>query len=516
MSVAPAAVTGSRASSRAGMPTAVVLGGLVVIAAAFRFYAIGDQSLWLDEIASVYFARQPLSLLWSDWIIRETNPPLYYTLLHFWIGVFGDGETPIRALSAIIGLASIPLTYLLGRSLATPRVGLLAAAVAAVWTPEIVFSQETRGYMLGLAGVQIGLIGLRGMTGAGMRGCAGSTWSKPAPWAYVAGSLVAIYTHTTLFLFPLLANLYFAWWWLRFSRNRASLWAWFVANAVVALGAAWWAMVTLQQLSTTRANFDWIPRPSLLGFALNVWWGDFPHDLGLIGAALAVAVLVLAWRGLRHLDRPASVLVALFGFGAPLALYAVSQVQPVLLPRTVFWTHVPILIAAAAGIAAEADRRRGQFILVAVVVIATIDSFAMHEARGKEPWRELITALNRELTHRDLVVFDTPSIGAILDYYCGKVTCDFAIAAIASGQSATRAGDRWAVDAYRGPSLDAQAARLVISRYDRIIELRRGTLDPNPLLQQMANSLGPLSTGIELPPYIIARRWKPLTTERGS
>jgi hypothetical protein len=49
-------------------------------AAALRLFTSG-YSLWLDEIAAVRFARQPLALLWSGWMAREANPPLYYSLL---------------------------------------------------------------------------------------------------------------------------------------------------------------------------------------------------------------------------------------------------------------------------------------------------------------------------------------------------------------------------------------------------------------------------------------------------
>jgi len=42
-------------------------------------------SLWSDEAFSAYWIHRPLSYLWTDGLIIETTPPLYYTLLKLWI-----------------------------------------------------------------------------------------------------------------------------------------------------------------------------------------------------------------------------------------------------------------------------------------------------------------------------------------------------------------------------------------------------------------------------------------------
>jgi hypothetical protein len=119
----------------------VVLGGFL------RVHEIGTKGLWLDEAFSVWIAWQPMGEL-LGWLIRvDQHPPLYYTLLHFWIAL-GDTAAIVRGLSALCGTLTIPVMYLLGRRLADDRVGLLAALILAVSPFHVRFAQETRMYTL--------------------------------------------------------------------------------------------------------------------------------------------------------------------------------------------------------------------------------------------------------------------------------------------------------------------------------------------------------------------------------
>ena len=66
---------------------------ILAVALPLRFLTLGRQSLWLDEIASWRFASQDvLHVLRSE----PTNPPLYYLLLHLWMGWFGTSESAMR------------------------------------------------------------------------------------------------------------------------------------------------------------------------------------------------------------------------------------------------------------------------------------------------------------------------------------------------------------------------------------------------------------------------------------
>jgi uncharacterized membrane protein len=67
----------------------LALAAVMLVAAALRFWDLGGPSLWTDELYTLGFAKLPPQMLWSDWMVRETNPPLFYSLLSVWMIVFG-------------------------------------------------------------------------------------------------------------------------------------------------------------------------------------------------------------------------------------------------------------------------------------------------------------------------------------------------------------------------------------------------------------------------------------------
>ncbi|MFN6463311.1 MAG: phospholipid carrier-dependent glycosyltransferase [Nostoc sp. DedVER02] len=87
-------------------------------------------------------------------VTQDTHPPLYFVLAHLWMKLFpSDGGLislfGARALPALIGAASIPCIYVLGRiAFRSQLVGHLAAAMMAVSPYGIFLSQEARHYSL--------------------------------------------------------------------------------------------------------------------------------------------------------------------------------------------------------------------------------------------------------------------------------------------------------------------------------------------------------------------------------
>ena len=111
-----------------------------------RLYQLGKQSLWFDEAYSVLMSKN-LTGLWFDQI-RDASPPLYYTLLHYWMGWFGKDEFSLRFLSVLFGILLIPLIYAVGTTLFDKRVGFYASLLTAISPIHIYYSQEIKMYSL--------------------------------------------------------------------------------------------------------------------------------------------------------------------------------------------------------------------------------------------------------------------------------------------------------------------------------------------------------------------------------
>ena len=120
---------------------------VLLVATILRFYHLTAQSFWADEGNSISLAQRSLVLV-TRGAAYDIHPPLYYYLLWGWIRIFGDGEFAARALSAVLGVALVYVTWLLGCRLGDRRVGLVAGFLAALSPYQVYYSQEARMYIL--------------------------------------------------------------------------------------------------------------------------------------------------------------------------------------------------------------------------------------------------------------------------------------------------------------------------------------------------------------------------------
>lgn len=121
---------------------------IVLLGFVLRLISI-NQSLWLDEATSVLVARDfSFAVIVNKFSPGDFHPPLYYFLLKIWVGVFGATEIGARSLSVVLGLATIPMVFLIGRRLLGKETGLIAALFFATAPLHIYYSQEARMYAI--------------------------------------------------------------------------------------------------------------------------------------------------------------------------------------------------------------------------------------------------------------------------------------------------------------------------------------------------------------------------------
>ena len=109
------------------------LGAVILAGAALRFATLGIQSYHHDEAwtAGVVLHKSLFTTL--DKVSgTESTPPLYYLLAWVWSKLFGNAEWGLRSLSALFGVATIPVAFAIGRRLAGNRAALITAALVAL------------------------------------------------------------------------------------------------------------------------------------------------------------------------------------------------------------------------------------------------------------------------------------------------------------------------------------------------------------------------------------------------
>lgn len=136
---------------------AILVGLPLAVSVVLHFWTTSD--LWLDEALTVNIAGQPIHTL-PALLRRDGAPPLFYTLLHFWMGWFGSSDFAVRALPGVVSLVTIPVAWLAGRRLGG-RVTAWSACLLVTTSPfAIRYSTETRMYSLMVLLTGLGFLAL--------------------------------------------------------------------------------------------------------------------------------------------------------------------------------------------------------------------------------------------------------------------------------------------------------------------------------------------------------------------
>lgn len=122
---------------------------IIILGSILRFHSIGRESLWNDELASCYRSSfATVGDVVSKGVAPDIHPPGYQLLMFFVQRTAGNSSTALRFPSAVAGILTIPLIFLLGKRLFNSSTGLAASAFLAVSPVHIWLSQEARPYTI--------------------------------------------------------------------------------------------------------------------------------------------------------------------------------------------------------------------------------------------------------------------------------------------------------------------------------------------------------------------------------
>lgn len=119
----------------------LLLIAITLLAAALRFYKLGEWSFWIDEIYTLEDARETM-------LAFPTFQPLSEILVGSALRLLPVGEWSARLVPALAGIATVPALYALVRRAFGAAVALLAALLLAISPWHIEWSQNARFYTL--------------------------------------------------------------------------------------------------------------------------------------------------------------------------------------------------------------------------------------------------------------------------------------------------------------------------------------------------------------------------------
>jgi len=400
---------GAAASTRAPALGTLAVAAVVAVGVLLRFWTRSD--LWFDEALSVEVAKLPLDELRGA-LAHDGHPPLYYVLLHLWMGLFGESDLAVRSLSGVFAVAALPLTWVLARRLGGREAAVAGLLVLASSPFAIRYATEARMYTLVMLLVLAGALALRAAVATGAQ-----RWRVAV--ALLSGLLLLTHYWTFYLLGATGLVLVWAAWRATGEERRRRV----AAIASIAAGGLLflpWLPTFLAQASSTGTPWGLPARPAELATTslVDFGGGDFGEARLLGGITALLAVLALFGRsvdGRRVLldlrTRPrvrteAAVVVltlALASTGSWLTSSATaSRYLSVLFPL-----HV---VLAAVGVAVFASPRVRAVVLATVVALGAVGG-VRNVVFQRTQGAEIAAAIDASGQDGDLVAFCPDQLG---------------------------------------------------------------------------------------------------------
>jgi mannosyltransferase len=416
------------------MRVAAALLVLTAASVALRTGAL-DAGFWIDEAIAVGIASHEPGEI-PGLLRQDGSPPLYYLLLHGWMGLVGAGEAATRSLSLVFAAVAVPVSWWAGSVADGRRAGAVAAAIVAVCPFFTYYAQEARMYTLVAV---LSLVAAAAFVLAFVRG------RRRHLVTLGAALVLLLYTHTWgVFL---VAGLAVAWLGLwrdaRAGRGDGSCGSALDDSSSGRDGALLFGAVAVLYL-------PWVPSLVFQALHTGAPWSAGPSPLYLLAA------LALGAAAVRRGDAMTGAVAA----GVALAWVA-SQVEPAWSPRYLAVLFGPALVALA-----RLAARRAAWAVVAPLALVAALLLAGPPA-AKSNARAVAASVAQSVRPGDLVVCTQPEQVPVLHRYLPAGVEYLTPLGTPADPSLTDWRD--ALARLRA----ARAARVLLSRVDRLEPGRR-------------------------------------------
>lgn len=379
----------------------IMLAAIVVAAILLRIVAIDAQGLWSDEAFTIVLADWSI----SDMFLLPTDPtPFLYYAIHKALLPADASIAAIRSISVVAGVLSVGLMYVLGRLAYGKAGGLLAAALLAVWSIHVDYSQEARAYSLLFFFTLLTSVGFLYYANLLSREGAGRN-RLIALALFGIGDVFGFYTHMASVFWIALSCLMLLALVVRGPRTRlAEVAVLFVLMALCALPG----LLRLAEQLKIGDGFNWVRQAGLSGFIqtnLNLflpaglWDNTLIRTSGLtsivkivVVAAFAASLGVGFWLGRRRMlewsrDRRPVLWLTLAYLMVPVIVWLYGfALKPLFISRVILYS-VPGMILLITGLCLALDKRRGAWAGIVVVVVYSAAILLHGTIRERENWR---------------------------------------------------------------------------------------------------------------------------------
>lgn len=395
---------------------------VVLLGAGLRFYAIARKSLWLDEAVTLNLVGSRYTDMLAGVIGHDAHPPLYYALAHLWTQRSASALRA-RAFSAVFGVATLAVFYLLARVLLPRNGALVATVLLAVSAFQVYFAQEARHYALAAFFVTLSWYFFVQLV-AGRR---------LEHWKWWLGlslaNAAALYTfYFTLFAIAAQFVVLLLLWrgigrrlvmgWLSWQLLPAVLFALYVPVILEHIGKlqgltppGGLTVLSGQGLMLTASQFA-------CGFLPEVW-GSSEALLGTAAAALGILSLAAGFVGLRGC-RCATVVAMTWLLGPVVCLAFLPIRGHAYEPKHLIAAAPALALLPAIALVCARGVMRGLAVALVAVLLAAngVSLWRYYDGRvEKENWRAAVAQVVKRVEPGDIVVFNPFYVRHAFHYY---------------------------------------------------------------------------------------------------
>ncbi len=377
---------------------------IILLAGSVRFYHLAKEDIWLDEAWSIHYGQQSIYNN-IKWTVNDTTPPLYQSVLSVWIDAFGNSTFATRALSAILGILSIPLIFMLGKRMFSTEVGIFAAILLAVSSLHIYYSQEARSYALfvfmTLVSFYLYIIYKES--------------KKRAIWL-VTSNVLLLYTHVIAAFVILVQNLHFII--PQLNKKRKELREWVIMQTIIIAMYLPWLYFFTKKIPDGKYIFAWLSKPHLHSIldTLNALAGN---STLLILSTLLIGTYL--WTGIideKNRERQFSnlILLLLWLLLPIIIVFEYSSIVTSIFLTRYFLFAAPALYLLIALTLSKIEQYK-YAILCFIIILSASVVHTNQVSLLKDPWQSTVHELRKVVTENDTIILAPPHLAYPFTYY---------------------------------------------------------------------------------------------------
>jgi mannosyltransferase len=384
---------------------------IILLGTGLRLYHLGYEDLWVDEIYTIHTAQIPLSAVTiSNLEPRDFLHFVYdFLIMHFWLKL-GTNPGIVRLFSALVGIGTILLLYLIGKKLFDSYIGLLSALFLALSSYHIYYSQEACAYA-----VQVFLI-----LGMVYYFICGFQDHKTSSWIMFTvlttfGIAVREFTILTWLALTIYAVLSIIFW--KRKPNHIGLW---LGSQIAIFIACIIGLYFYFNRTGAMSYGNWLLKPTLqdIGETFNyfslgwVYW-TLPEMLQIIIVPLFIFMLLFSIITINKpdnitlaFDRNQGLMFCWSIFAIPLILfYLISFKKPIFISYRYLIILLPFFYLLIAYGISKISWIIIRYIILAILIFGMgMGTISYHQVVKKIPWSKIAGMIDQKGQPNDLIL----------------------------------------------------------------------------------------------------------------